>query len=458
MALLLAVAGATALLLQRRVLLGQLDDEVDRRLEQETQEVRLLASGRDPTTGRPFAGDVAAIFDTFLRRNIPGGGEVLVTFVDGEPYEASPAPYRLDQDPELVARWSGLTEPERGEASTPAGPLRYLAVPLAGDGRTGGVFVVANFLRGEREKIEGNVRVGAAVYGSVLVVAVSLAWLVAGRVLAPVRTVTEAARVLSETDLGRRIPVPATEDEIAELARTFNGMLDRLEAAFRTQREFLDDAGHELRTPITIVRGHVELEGDDPEERRTTRAVVLDELARMARIVDDLLVLARAEQPDFLRREAVDLDLLTAELVAKARALADRDWRLLATGHGVIVADRQRLTQAVMNLLDNAARHSPPGAPVELGSALADGEARLWVRDFGPGVPPHQQERIFQRSARSDDGSRRAGSAGLGLAIVRTVAEAHGGRVELDSPPGRGATFTVVVPAPDEEEPPCRAS
>jgi signal transduction histidine kinase len=287
------------------------------------------------------------------------------------------------------------------------------------------------------------------VYGSVLLVAVGLAWLVAGRVLRPVRAVSEAARQLSDTDLSRRIAVPDTNDEIAELASTFNAMLDRLETAFGDQRRFLDDAGHELRTPITIIRGHIELEGDDPDERRATRAVVLDELDRMARIVDDLLLLARAERPDFLQPADVDLDLLTTELFAKCQALAERDWRLAGTGLGIIRADRQRLTQAVMNLADNAVRHTAPGDVIELGSSLGGGEAAIWVRDTGPGVPPERQEHIFERFARDRDGGRRAGTAGLGLAIVRGIARAHGGRVALDSRAGAGATFTIVVPADD---------
>ena len=256
----------------------------------------------------------------------------------------------------------GRSDPGQPWRGVDAGRARALpGRPLADASGTRGVFVVANFLRQEREEIDHATRVGVAVYASVLVLAVAVTWLVAGRVLAPVRMVTEAAKELTESDLSRRIPIGRAHDEIAELARTFNSMLDRLERAFRNQREFLDDAGHELRTPITIIRGHVEVEGDDPDERGVTRGVVLDELDRMGRIVDDLLVLAQAEQPDFLRRETLDVDVFTGELLAKARSLAERDWRLAATGHGVVVADRHRLTQAVMNLLDNAQRSGIAG-------------------------------------------------------------------------------------------------
>ena len=152
-----------------------------------------------------------------------------------------------------------------------------------------------------------------------------------GRVLAPLRLLTDTARSITETDLTRRIPVSG-HDEIAELARTFNAMLDRLERAFASQRAFVDDASHELRTPITIVRGHLELLGDDPDERRETVALVTDELDRMSRFVDDLLLLARAERDDFLRVGEVELGALTDELLDKAARSARARWQLEARG------------------------------------------------------------------------------------------------------------------------------
>ena len=194
------------------------------------------------------------------------------------------------------------------------------------------------------------------------------------------------------------------------MAATFNEMLDRLEEAFRIQRQFVDDAGHELRTPITIIRGHLEVAEDDPEERLRTNALVMDELDRMNRIVNDLLVLAKAKQPDFLDLATVDLRALTEDLHAKATALATREWRLEDVGQGLIVADRQRLTQAVVQLAQNATEHTGDGEEIALGSAVANGRVRLWVRDSGAGIPLEDQERIFQRFARTGDGRR--GSAG----------------------------------------------
>jgi two-component system, OmpR family, sensor kinase len=277
-------------------------------------------------------------------------------------------------------------------------------------------------------------------------------WLAAGRALSPLWGLSRTARAISESDLSRRIPVRG-RDDLAELARTFNGMLDRLETAFANQKDFLTDVSHELRTPITVIRGHLDTLGESPAERQEAIAVIQDELDRMNRFVDDLLLLARAPRPDFLRLRPIDLDLFTNDLFAKARSLGERDWRLDGTGVGILVADQQRLTQAVMNLATNAVKHTREGETIWIGSSLVAGRARLWVRDDGPGIEPAEQTRIFDRFARAAPPTNAAGDgAGLGLAIVKAIAEAHGGKVELDSRPGVGATFTIVVPAGAESE------
>jgi len=264
-----------------------------------------------------------------------------------------------------------------------------------------------------------------------------------------VTELTRTSRAITETEFSRRIPVEG-QDEVAQLATTYNEMLDRLESAFASQREFLDDVGHELKTPLTIVRGHLELLEDDPEERRETLALVLDELDRMARIVEDLLVLAKHERPGFLRLETVDVGELTDAIYAKVAPLKSAEWILESRGRGVIVADGQRLTQAVLQLAQNAVRHA--GGTIALGSQVENGEARFWVRDQGPGIDPEEQKTIFSRFRRGDSAGREG--SGLGLTIVRAIAERHHGRVEVASIPGIGSTFAVVVPVdqPHEEE------
>jgi two-component system, OmpR family, sensor kinase len=436
----------------REVLLARAGERVDDALVQEVEEFRRLArDGRDPRTGNPFGDDVRAIFDVFLDRNVPGEGEAFYTYLDGELHEPRFAPgLRQVRIAEIDAL--ALTDTaQRGEAELDDGArIRYIALPVETGGQARGVFAVAIDLSGEIGEVNDALRIAAAVSIGVLIVASLLAWLVAGRVLAPLRLLRDTARSIGESDLTGRIPVEG-DDELAGLARTFNEMLDRLEQAFASQKAFISDAGHELRTPITIIRGHLELMGDDPNERRETLELVADELDRMGRLVNDLLLLAKASRPDFLEPQMIDLDDLTRELFAKASALAQRDWRLAAVGSGRIVADRQRLTQALMNLSQNAVAHTHEGDAVELGSRLDGGSVRLWVRDTGPGVPEHEQARIFERFVRLN-GGRHVEGAGLGLAITRAVAEAHGGRVELDSRVGAGARFTVVIPPEPPQE------
>jgi len=443
------LASAVAL---REILQARASERVERSLEQEVEEFRRLArDGNNPLTGEPFGGDVKAIFDVYFQRNVPSAGEAVFTFLDGAGDQRSFA----DPRPELIAavsRLARVTASRRGGIGLRSGRVRYLAVPVTIENRRRGTFVVTYDLREETDEVDEASQVATGVSLAVLLLASLLAYVVAGRVLAPLRALTEAARSISETDFARRIEVEG-DDEIAELGRTFNAMLDRLQAAFAAQKDLVSDAGHELRTPITIIRGHLELLGDDPRERRDTVELVCDELDRMSRFVDDLLLLAQAEQTDFVQTGDLDLDALTEELMAKASALAPRDWQLESIGVGRLTADRQRLTQAVMQLAQNAVQHTVEGDRIALGSALADGHARLWVSDAGTGVRAADRERIFDRFARGS-GARRSQGAGLGLAIVRVIAEAHGGRAELErSRPGAGATFTMTIPARCQDPP-----
>ena len=455
---LLAFAILASVLVARQLLLVRLEERVDAELSQEVSELRKLARGTDPSTGERFGENVQRLFRVFLQRNIPSRHEVVITFVNGEPFERSlplrAEPYKLDEDEELIALWGRLEEPDRGEVPTPGGRVKYLAVPITrGDGRPAGVFVVANFRDREEDELDGAILALGGVGLAILLIGAGLAWRLAGSVLGPVRAVTNTARSITETSLQRRIPERGS-DEIAQLAATFNDMLDRLERAFTMQRRFLDDAGHELRTPITIVRGHLEFPDEEPQERERTVTMMLDELDRMGRIVDDLLLLAQSDEPDFLQLDLVDVGALITELETKTSALGHRAWQVEVIGRGIIVADRQRLTQAMVELAHNAVQHTEEGDEIALGSAVSPaGEARFWVRDSGSGIAPEDQKRIFERFVRGTEG-RRSRGAGLGLAIVRAIATAHGGRIELESSPDNGTTVTIVVPTdqPEGEE------
>jgi two-component system OmpR family sensor kinase len=454
--ILIALSAAVAILGVRSLLFSQLENRVQESLEQEVREFdQLVAVGINPRTGKRFE-SVTALFDTYLDRNVPSQEEALLGFVDGKFYRSALAQFPLDRLPsESLSDWEARSSRSPGEAESAVGRFEtslgeaHFRARRVRIGDSHGALVVTILPAAELQDIGDLQTYGAAGALAILLLASGVAWFVAGRVLAPVRLLTETAHSISESDLTQRIPIRGG-GEAADMARSFNHMLDRLESVFRSQREFVQDASHELRDPLTICRGHLELLGDDPEERRATTALVLDELDRIGRIVDDLQLLAEAEHPDFLRREWIDFELLTHELVAKATALAPRRWSLDSVGSGTIFADRQRVTEAVMNLAHNAVQHTVAHDSIALGASSDGHEARIWVRDSGSGIAVEDQPLIFERFKRGGDAHRRYRGGGLGLAIVKTVAEAHGGKVELESRLGEGSMFTIVLPIETE--------
>lgn len=409
-----------------------------------------LISEKQQITPPVSAEDLMKLFRAYLLYRLPEDESYFITFIDSEFYQSSPRalPKSLPKDSPIMKQWAKQTQPEEGKkefSDVDASKILYIVLPIQIKGQTRGVFVIAHDTAGERAEALEAVSVIIEVSSLVFVVSLILAWFAAGRVLAPLRTITSTAHAISETDLTQRLPARG-RGELGELATTFNEMMDRLEAAFATQREFVNDAGHELRTPITIVRGHLELMGDDPQEQQETLTLVIGELDRMSRLVDDMILLAKAERADFLQLETVNVAELTQELFVKAQALAERDWQLDAVTKGQIVVDRQRITEAVMNLAQNATQHTGVKDSIYIGSAIAKGKVRFWVRDTGEGIPLVDQKRIFERFARVSKSRRRSEGAGLGLSIVRAIAEAHDGQVLLRSQLGTGAMFTIVLP------------
>jgi len=450
---LLAISLGAAGIAVRAVLVDSVETRVELSLKQEVDDLQRLVGGIDPRTGRAFGSDVRAIFDTFFRRNVTSEDEGLYAFAEGEPYLMSAQPpAELTSDVDFVARIRDLTSPERGRLPTDAGTAEYLAVPLRSTDpvtdapRVRGVFVVAAFPQAMLDRVDATMtRIGLALL-AVLGAASAVAYAVTGRLLAPLRKVIETARSIHETDLTARMEHSGTDD-IAELAQTFNEMLDRVEGALATQRDFVSDAGHELRTPITIVRGHLEVMTDDPADRQETIALVLDELDRMSRLVNDLLLLSRSERPDFLDRQPVRVEELLPDVFAKVSALADREWRYDGAVPAGLDADPQRLTQALTQLAQNAVQHTGAGDVIALGSSRDGNRVHVWVRDDGEGVAEGDRARIFERFSRASGQVRRSDGHGLGLAIVTAIVQGHGGRVDLDSEVGRGSTFRLVLPA-----------
>jgi two-component system OmpR family sensor kinase len=288
----------------------------------------------------------------------------------------------------------------------------------------------------------------------------------------PLKRMTATASDIAAGDLSQRVPAAEPGTEAGDLADALNGMLGRLEEAFSAQaasearlRRFVADASHELRTPITTIRGYAELHRqgalDDPEARRAAMARTEQEAVRMGALVEDLLLLARLDQGRPLARDRVDLVRLAEDARDDAAAAhPDHPVEVTVDGGGVVTGDEDRLRQVVANLVANATTHTPTGTHVTLsvvGPPDAD-EVRLLVADEGPGMAPDVAARAFERFSRGDAARTRAsGSTGLGLSIVEAIVEAHGGSVELRSAPGDGTTVEVALPRVPPDGPGGRA-
>lgn len=274
---------------------------------------------------------------------------------------------------------------------------------------------------------------------------------------APIDQVVRTAQsIVRAEDLGRRVPVPATNDELHRLSVTINDLLRRLEALFTAQRRLVADVSHELRTPLAAMQGNLEIlergAHRDPELLAESLADMRQETRRLIRMVNDLLLLAQSEAGVQVRVAPLELDTLLLEVHRELRSLADGVMLTIgAEDQVVVMGDRDRLKQALLNLGVNALQHTPAGGRVTLSLARGDKYACISVSDTGTGIAPENLPHIFERFYRADRArSRHGGGAGLGLAIVKRVAEAHNGHVNVMSTPGVGSTFTLWLPLPSE--------
>jgi signal transduction histidine kinase len=311
----------------------------------------------------------------------------------------------------------------------------------------GGPFVIAvgRPLMEAQRSVESLRRVLVAGVPLLVLLTTVAAWFLIGRTLRPVHAMSRGASRIADATTGERLDVPPTRDEVATLALTLNGMLDRIADGTRRQREFVSDASHELKSPIAALRTLLEVEHAHPggTEPKKLHAALLAETSRLETLTADLLALARLDEATPPRREELDFDDVVLEEAARPR-------RVPVDTRGVIASkvrgDRQSLLHLVRNLLDNAARHAATRVDV---STHAEGNSTvLWIDDDGPGIPEADRVRVFERFTRSGSGrSRDTGGAGLGLAVVERVARQHGGSALATEAPGGGARLEVRLPA-----------
>ena len=448
------------------ILRGYLVDRVDDQLRQAAQHFSgpEFRGGDAPGDRGPGPDTDAAsdIYATFYNLS----GHPYVTFAPNY----GPASRAIPLLPTTISTTTLVNggEPFTVSSKNDDGSWRVVAHAVGG----GGTVLVAQSLS-DVDHTVGHLQLLELLIGlAVVVVLAGAGYFVVRRSLRPLTEVEDTAAAIAEGDLTRRIPEADPRTEVGRLSAALNGMLHQIESAFRVQqqseaaarrseeqmRQFVADASHELRTPLTSIRGFAELfrqgAASDPEELQRVMRRIEDEGARMGVLVDDLLLLARLDQHRPLARRPVNLGQLAEDAVEDVRMVAPgRPIELVISDEQapVVIGDELRLRQVLGNLLGNALTHTPDGTPIRVRlDTRTDDNARwavLEVADEGPGLPAEHAARVFERFYRVDAARTRSqGGSGLGLSIVAGLAEAHGGHVELETEPGEGATFRVVLP------------
>lgn len=425
-----------------QIFIHSLRQSLDSSLHEEMTEYR------QSVTLRPAGQDVQAFTEDYFRHHLLTSERVLIVrFANGTVLGSAEADTLLDTP--TVADWLG--QPPAIALTTDVAVVgenyRVLVLPTTLTNGDRVLMVAGTNVAVLREQIQAalTVTMGEAVVA--ILVALASTFLVLRHALGTVGRVTDAARAIGQDDLSHRVGYHGADDEVGRLARTFDEMLERIDRAFQGRRQLLSDVSHQLRTPLTAIRGHLEVlqRGGfaDRAEVSDTVALVLDELDHVTRLVNRLLLLGRALELDFLEIERVDLRSFVMESFEAMRNLAPRRWALGPVPNVVVWVDREKLRGALFNLVDNAVKATGPEDFISL-DTYANGELVLAVADSGQGIPYARQATVFQRFVHGGEGDGR--STGLGLAIVKAVAEAHGGRVSLESTPGRGCVVRVVLP------------
>ena len=444
LALVMALFGGAVYVVLRQ----QLYDSFDEQLLNQTALTLAAVSVKDgaPTLERSVANVADGEF--FLRLLDTDGATV---------FETGGNAAGIPVDPSVIAAaLAGLTEYSAAQDED-AETLRLISVPVRPDEAESDIAGVlqVGLDRNEIDEPLGGLLSTLVLAGpAVLLFAAAGGYLLAGRALRPVATITDLAARIGAGDLGSRLNLDLPDDELGRLARTFDAMLSRIDDAFERQRRFTADAAHELRTPLSLMRSQVDLTLARPRATgayREALQAVDGDISRMTALVGTLLTLARSDARQ-LAKERAPFDLAdTVRLVVEQYAAVAEE-----AGVGLrdessptpLVADEDLLMQLLINLVDNALAHTPAGGTVVAGCRPHDGRIQLWVGDSGEGIAAEHQDRVFDRFYRIDAGrSRDRGGTGLGLAICRAIAEAHGGTIGLTSRLGSGTRVELVLPS-----------
>ncbi|MHB1399708.1 MAG: HAMP domain-containing sensor histidine kinase [Trichloromonadaceae bacterium] len=427
---------------------------IDHRLQEVAQETGRVHLGHQQSLDLPRQCDA---LEAFLReQNWNEYVQVLDSQGAVECVSSNLKGFRLPlskQALQAAAKGLDFTESERSLGSH---PLRIYTYPVLEDGKLTHLLQVGVSLASVAETLKQLWGAFFAFGPLVLLLLGAGGWLLVGWALSPVSRMTRAVRKINAESLSQRLPLGHGQDEISQLAETFNDMLARLEDSFRKIKQFSGDASHELRTPLTIIRGETEVAlrwAKDPEEMRSALQSNLEEIDRMGRIIDDLLTLAKSEAGEMpLEMKEFSLSDLVQQLYLQGRLLGeakqmDVSLQLDVAEEIRIRGDELRLRQMFLNLITNAIKYTPDQGKVVISMAVDEGRAVVTVRDSGIGIPAEHLPHIFSRFYRIDKArNREDGGTGLGLAIVKWIVEVHDGKIRVTSNPDQGSIFTVYLP------------
>lgn len=387
----------------------------------------------------------------FLRNHALAPGDVVVIDLTKSSRLATPGSRPVLASP-LVRPWL-RTPPSRSVVVSTVingHPTELVGSPIIAGNKVVGTFIATSDLSAFAKERSREILLSIAEGAIALLAGVISTFVLLRRLLRKVGRITSTADEIGSGTLDQRLGDQGSNDEVGELARTFDAMLDRVQAAMTAQRRLLSDVSHQLRTPLTVARGHLEVLGrggvDDPVEVRETLDLVIDQLDHTRAVVERLLMLGRAMEPDFLDTRPTEVRALLDEVCGAVRVLADRQFLLPQGPDLVIVVDAEKLRGALLNLVDNAVRATAPGDAIALVAEVdtVDDVLRLSVEDSGPGIPENQRAAVLQRFSRP--GARDSDGSGLGLAIVKAVAEGHGGSITIETSDLGGARVTIVLP------------
>jgi len=419
--------------------------QVDDHLAREAGELNLLSErATDPVTGQPLD-DTRDLLELYITRTIPDPNETMFVIEEGVVFARTTdvPPIRLDRDPQFMSLVNQATVTTFGDFPTEVGNARYLIVPVFAESSSGALVAIIF-----SDLDAAPMRDLLLRFGAIALFALSgmlgLGYLAAGRIFRPIKELTEFASEVGEDKLTERLAVTRTNNELDQLGVELNTMLDRLEEAFRAQKEFVDVAGHELRTPLTVIRGHLDLMKANPAEAEAAMPIIEDELARMSRLVQDLQALTKSSSPDFVQRSSADLKMLAEDLRSKIASMTTRKVSVTAP-EGPWHIDSQRISQAVLQLVENALKYSPSKAKVAVLFEIRGGQLEVSVSDGGKGVPLDQRDSIWQPFVRGK-GKQNIEGSGIGLSLVKAIANAHGGSVAVTESELGGAKFILRIP------------